>query len=346
MSKARYRIGVDISGGDRAPSEIFKGALIAAKEFPHDIVFIGSRDEITEEARKDKVDLSSLIIVDAPEKIGMEDKAAMSIRRKKKSSIVIGNKLLKDREIDAFVSCGNTGAVVSAATLMVGLIEGVERPGIAVLFPTLKDVSLVIDAGANINPKPLHLLQYGVMASLYYEVVFNRINPTIGLLNIGEEEGKGSDFIKVVHKLFSSSSLNFIGNVEPKHIFSGDCNCIVCDGTAGNIALKVSEGVAEMTGRLIKDAINNDFLAKIGGIFIRRAMNRFKRVIDYAEYGGAPLLGVNGVVIIGHGRSSGYAVKNAIKVAVQELSRGLIESIKGRLNEVCEDSRVREVLAS
>jgi len=346
MNKVRYRIGVDISGGDRAPSEIFKGAVSAAKEFPHDIVFIGSRDEIIQEARKENIDPKGLKIVDAPEKIGMEDKAAMSIRRKKKSSIVIGNKLLRNKEIDAFVSCGNTGAVVSAATLMVGLIEGVERPGIAVLFPTLKDVSLVIDAGANINPKPLHLLQYGIMASLYYEVVFNKTNPTIGLLNIGEEEGKGSDFIKVVHKLFLSAYFNFIGNVEPKHIFSGDCNCIVCDGTAGNIALKVSEGVAEMTSRLIKDAIKKDFFAKIGSILIRRAMNRFKRVVDYAEYGGAPLLGVNGVVIIGHGRSSGYAVKNAIKVAIQELSRDLIGSIKRRLNEICEDSRVREVLTS
>jgi len=344
VNKSRYRIGVDISGGDRAPSEIFKGAFTAVKEFPHDIVFIGPRSDIVREAKRNNIDPNSLKIVDAPEKIGMEDKAAMSIRRKRKSSIVIGNKLLKEKEIDAFVSCGNTGAVVSAATLMVGLIEGVERPGIAVLFPTLKDVSLVIDAGANINPKPLHLLQYGVMASLYYEVVFNRANPTIGLLNIGEEEGKGSDFIKVVHKLFSSSSWNFAGNVEPKHIFSGECNCIVCDGMAGNIALKVSEGVAEMTGKLIKDAINNDFFAKIGGIFIRRAMNKFRRVVDYAEYGGAPLLGVNGVVIIGHGRSSGYAVKNAIRAAIQELSRGLIESIKGKLNEVCKDSRVREVL--
>ena len=344
MSKKRYKIGIDISGGDRSPSEIFKGAFMATKEFSHDIVFIGLRDEIIREADKEGISPDTLDIVDAPEKIGMEDKAAMSIRRKRKSSIVIGNRMLKKKELDAFVSCGNTGAVVSAAALMVGLIEGVERPGIAVLFPTLKDVSLVIDVGANISPKPLHLLQYGIMASLYYEVVFNKANPTIGLLNIGEEESKGSDFIKVVHKIFSLSSLNFIGNVEPKHIFSGECNCIVCDGMAGNIALKVSEGVAEMTGKLIKNAINNDFFARIGGIFIRRAMNKFKRVVDYAEYGGAPLLGVNGVVIIGHGRSSAYAVKNAIRAAIEELSRGLIDSIKGRLNEICEDSRVREIL--
>ncbi len=342
----KYRIGIDISGGDRAPSEIFKGAVMAAREFPHDIILIGAQDEIIEEAEKEKVNLKDFQVVDAPEKIEMDDKAAMSIRRKKKSSIVIGNSLLKDKKIDAFVSCGNTGAVVSAATIMIGLIEGVERPGIAVLFPTLKGFSLVIDVGANISPKPLHLLHYGVMASLYYELVFNKSDPTTGLLNIGEEESKGSGFIKVAHKLFSASSLNFVGNIEAKHIFSGDCDCIVCDGMAGNIALKVSEGMAEMIGKFITDAAHKDFLTKIGGILIRHGMKEFERISNYAEYGGAPLLGINGVVIIGHGRSSGYAVKNAIRVAIQELSRDLIGSMKGKLNEVCKDSRVRKVLAA
>jgi len=345
-SSTKFRIGIDISGGDFAPSQIFKGAVAAKNELCQDIVLIGCREEIAQEAAREKVDLGNFEVIDAPQKIGMEDEAAKSIRRKKKSSIVVGNNLLKNKEIDAFVSCGNTGAVVSAATLMVRLIEGVERPGIAVLIPAVEGVSLVIDMGANINPKPFHLLQYGIMASLYYEAVVGKKNPTVGLLNIGEEESKGSEFMKTVHKLFASSTLNFTGNVEAKDIFSGRCNCVVCDGLAGNIALKVSEGLMQMLGKSIAEIVKKDFMAKLGILFMRRSLRHLKARLDYAEYGGAPLLGVDGVVIIGHGRSSAYALKNAVKAAVQELNRDLINNIKGRLHEVCQDSRVREILAA
>ncbi|MFH1768183.1 MAG: phosphate acyltransferase PlsX [Candidatus Omnitrophota bacterium] len=341
-----YRIGLDISGGDHAPGEIFKGAFLAKRESDADIVLIGSREEIALEAEKEKINLNDFTVVDAPEKIGMDEQAAMSIRKKKNSSIVVGVNLLKERKIDAFVSCGNTGAVVSAATLKVGLIEGVERPGIAILFPTKKGVSLLIDVGANINPKPLHLLQYGVMASLYYSLVFDTDSAAVGLLNIGEEETKGPDFMKSVHKLFTASSLNFIGNLEAKHIFAGRCECIVCDGFVGNIVLKVSEGLVEMIGKFLIDAVKKDILGRLGFLLMRNSLKRFKRVVDYAEYGGAPLLGVDGVVIIGHGRSSSYAVKNAVKVALQELKRDLIGSIKGKLDEECKQSRVDEILSA
>ena len=342
----KFSIGVDISGGDFAPAQIFKGAVAAKYELSQDIVLIGSREEIVHQAKEEKVDLANFEIIDAPEKIAMGDQAAMSVRRKRNSSIVIGSKLLRDKKIDAFVSCGNTGAVTSAATLMVQLIEGAERPGIAVMVPTIKGASLLIDAGANINPKPLHLLQYGIMASLYYDVVVGKKNPTIGLLNIGEEASKGSGLMKIVHKLFVSSPLNFVGNVEAGEIFSGCCDCVICDGLAGNIVLKVSEGLAELVGKFMTKAVKKDLLAKLGILFMSRSLKKIKRKIDYAEYGGAPLLGVNGVVIIGHGRSSAYAVKNAIRVAVKELNRGLIDTIKGRLYEICQDSRVREILAA
>jgi len=341
-----YKIGIDISGGDFAPHESFKGAVLANKELAQKIVLIGIEEEIEREAEKEKIDLENFEVIDAPEKISMDEVGAMSIRRKRKSSIAIGLNLLKERKIDAFVSCGNTAAVVSAASLILGVIEGAERPGISVLIPTAKDISLVIDVGANINPKPLHLLQYGIMASLYYSLVFNKENPTVGLLNIGEEESKGPDFMRIVHKLFSSSPLNFIGNLEAKDIFSGRCDCVVSDGFVGNVALKVSEGLAEVIGKFLIDAIRKDLLGKIGLFLVRRSMRRFKRVIDYAEYGGAPLLGVNGVVIIGHGRSSSYAIKNAVKVAIQELQRDLIGRIKERLDEICKDSRVRQILTT
>ena len=341
-----YRVGIDISGGDYAPAEIFKGAVSAKKEKLAEVVLIGDKEEIVKEAEKEKVNLADYEIVNAPEKIAMDEQAALSIRRKRNSSIVVGAGLLKDKKIDAFVSCGNTGAVVSAATLGVGLIEYVERPGSAILLPTTKGVSLLIDVGANLSPKPLHLLQYGVMASLYYAIVFNKENPSVGLLNIGEEETKGSEFVKIVHKLFSSTPLNFIGNLEAKAIFSGKCDCVICDGFVGNIALKVSEGLAETVGKFFIDAVRKDFFGKMGFLLLRRTLKRFKQVVDYAEYGGAPLLGVNGVVIIGHGRSSSYAVKNAVRVATQELHRDLIGNIRGKLDEICKDSGIRQVLAT
>jgi len=341
-----YKIGIDISGGDYAPHETFAGAVLAHKEKYGKIVLIGAKEEIIQEAKKNQVNLDEFEVVDAPQKIEMDEQAALSIRRKRNSSIVIGIKLLKEKKIDAFVSCGNTGAVVSAATLMVRLIDGVERPGIGIFIPTAKGVSLMIDVGANISPKPLHLLQYGIMASKYYSILFNKKTPKIGLLNIGEEESKGSDFVKTVHKLFSASSLNFTGNIEAKRIFSGDCDCIVCDGFVGNVALKVSEGLVETMGKFLKDALKKDILGKLGFLLARRSFKKFKTILDYAEYGGAPLLGVDGVVIIGHGRSKSYAIKNAVKAASEELQRDLISNIRGEVNEICQDSRVREVLTS
>ncbi|UCD15962.1 MAG: phosphate acyltransferase PlsX [Candidatus Omnitrophota bacterium] len=338
-----YRIGLDISGGDYAPSEIIKGAILARKEFQGThITLIGVKEEIEKEIAKHK-SKESFTIIDAPEKIEMAEQPAASVRRKRNSSIVRGVTLLKEKKIDAFVSCGNTGAVVCASTLILRLIEGVERPGIALMIPTKKGISLIIDVGANIGPKPLHLLQYAAMAYVYYKLVLGKEDPTVGLLNIGEEASKGSEFVKRVHKLFSCASINFVGNLEAKDIFSGKCDCIVCDGFVGNIALKVSESCADVLGRFLIDEILEDPLGKIGLFLMQRSLRKFKKKIHYAEYGGAPLLGVDGIVIIGHGRSSSLAVKNAIKVAIEELSRGLNLEIKRRINEICQNSGVRQV---
>jgi glycerol-3-phosphate acyltransferase PlsX len=342
----KYKIGLDISGGDFAPDAIFKGALLARKEFQEEIVLIGIREQIEEQMQKHKVNVNGFSIIDAPETIEMAESPANSVRRKKNSSIVVGANLLKEKKIDAFVSCGNTGAAVCASTLTLGLIEGIERPGIAIMFPTQTGVSLMIDVGANIDPKPMHLLQYGVMASVYYSSVLNKKNPTIGLLNIGEEVTKGPDYVRHVHKLFSATSLNFTGNLEGKDIFKGNCDCIVCDGLIGNIALKVSEGCAETLGKFLFKAIKSSILGKIGLLFIMGSLKKLKKRLDYAEYGGAPLLGVDGIVIIGHGRSNALAVKNAIKVAIQELQRDLNSEIKAKINEICQDSRIREILTA
>ncbi len=340
-----YKLGVDISGGDFAPREIIKGALMAKEEIREEIVLIGREEEIKQQLALHKASENDFTIVNAPEKIGMAESPATSVRRKRDSSIVIGINLLKEGRIDAFVSCGNTGAVVCASTIKLGMIEGVERPGISLMLPTRRGVSLLIDVGANIDCKPLHLFQYGIMASTYYSLVFNKDNPTIGLLNIGEEASKGLGLIKSVHKLFSASPLNFSGNVEAKDIFSGKCDCIVCDGFIGNVALKVAEGSAETIGRFLIETMSKGIFGKISLLLAKRNLKEFKRLMDYAEYGGAPLLGVNGIVIIGHGRSNGLAVKNAIRAAYSELTRDLNMNIRGKINEICQDSGIRQVLA-
>lgn len=341
-----YKIGLDISGGDKAPDEIFKGAVLAKKELGEEIVLIGVKEEIEKAAEKYNVSLRDFSVVDAPEKIDMGESPAVSIRKKRNSSISVGLNMLKDKKIDAFVSCGNTGAAVCASTLILGLIDGVERPGIALTMPNKKGISLIIDVGANVEPKPIHLLQYGVMASVYCNAVLEKENPTVGLLNIGEEASKGSDLMKSMHKLFPLSSLNFIGNIEGRDIFSGNCDCVVCDGVIGNVTLKVAEGCAEF---IIKSILNNakkSFLGILGLLLLKSSLKGFKKTFDYAEYGGAPLLGVDGIVIIGHGRSNSIAVKNAIRAAVKELKRDLNAEIKTKINEVCQDSRIREVLTA
>jgi len=275
----------------------------------------------------------------------MGESPLSSVRKKSKSSIVIGVKLLKEKEIDAFVSCGNTGAMVCASTLKLGLIRGVERPGIALMLPNKKGVSLLIDVGANIDSRPSHLFQYGIMAETYYNIVLNKEKPTVGLLNIGEEASKGLGTIKKVSNLFSFSPLNFIGNVEAKDMLSGKCDCIVCDGFIGNIALKTAEATSETMGRLVIEALGKGIIGKISLLLAKRNLKAFKRSFDYAEYGGAPLLGVDGIVIIGHGRSNSIAVKNAIRAALRELKQNLNSEIDRRINEIYQDSRIREVLA-
>lgn len=338
---SKFRIGLDVSGGDYAPSEIIKGAVLAKKDSYQQLVLIGQKDKIEQEL-KGKVD--GFTIVDAPERIDMDESPVSAVRRKKKSSIVIGCKLLKEKEIDAFVSCGNTGAVVCASTLILRLIEGVERPAIGVLIPTQKGVSLLIDAGANIDCKPVHLLQYGVMASVYYNVVLEKEHPSIGILNIGEEASKGLEVLKKTHGLFEVSSLNFCGNVEAKNILSGISDCIVCDGFVGNIALKVLEGGIEAMGRFFIEVMKKSLSGRLGLLLAKNNLKELKKLIDYSEYGGAPLLGVDGVVIVSHGRSNAKAVKNAIKAAERELKLKLNERIRDKVNEICQDSRIRQIL--
>ncbi len=342
-SGRKFKIGIDASGGDLAPLEIIKGAVLAKAESDQELVLIGEKEKIEKELKGRKSDFT---VIDAPEKIEMAEAPVSAVRKKKKSSLVVGCKLLKEGAIDAFVSCGNTGAVVCASTLILRLIEGVERPGIALQLPTQKGISLLIDAGANIGCKPLHLFQYGIMAAVYYKIVLEKENPKVGILNIGEEASKGLGVLKSTHKLFEASALNFSGNIEAKNILSGSFDCIVCDGFIGNITLKVLESSTEIMGKLFIDFMKKSLSGRIGLLLAKNNLKDLKKSIDYSEHGGAPLLGVDGVVIIGHGRSDAKAVKNAIGVAARELKRKLNERIREKINEICQDSRIRQILAA
>ena len=321
------KIVVDAMGGDYAPEVVIEGAVAAVKEYNIDVLLVGDEARIKSLLKKARYTGSNIFVHSAQEVIGMSEPAAASIRRKRNSSIVVGINLVKEEAGNAFVSAGNTGAVVCAATLGLGLLPGIERPGIAIIAPTLKGISLIIDVGANIDPKPTQLLQYGIMSDAYFRYILNRPNPSVGLLNIGEEEVKGTEFIKEAHELLEKSSLNFIGNVEGRDLFSGICDIIICDGFVGNIALKVSESAAEAMQVFLKRHLLNNPLGKLGLVFLKTSLMRFKKELDYSEYGGAPLLGVNGVVIIGHGRSNVKAIKNAIRVAKEEVERKFNEKI-------------------
>ncbi|MFH0854993.1 MAG: phosphate acyltransferase PlsX [Candidatus Omnitrophota bacterium] len=321
------KIVVDAMGGDYAPGVVIDGTLAAVKEYGAEVTLVGDEAKISPLLKKSGYSGSNVSIVHAPEAIEMCEHAALSVRRKRNSSIVIGINLVKTGAAGAFFSAGNTGAVVCAATLGLGLIPGVERPGIAIVTPTLKGISLIIDVGANIDPKPTQLLQYAIMADVYSRTILNKTNPSIGLLNIGEEEAKGTEFVRQTHELLQKSNLNFVGNVEGKDLFSGRCDIIVCDGFVGNVALKVSESAAEAMQVFLKRHLLSNLLGKIGLLFLLPSLKRFKKELDYTEYGGAPLLGVNGVTIIGHGRSNVKAIKNAIRVAKEEIERKFNEKI-------------------
>ncbi len=304
-------------GGDKAPYATIEGAVLAARELDIHIIVVGIKDVLERELSKYGKRLSNIEIHHASEIIDMRDAPASSVRKKKDSSINAAVKLVKEGKADAMLSAGNTGAVVCATTLYFRLLKGIERPGIAIVAPTLKGVSLIIDVGANIDPKPIHLLQYGIMGDVYSKAILNKLKPTVGLLNIGQEASKGTDFTKKAYSLFVESRLNFIGNIEGRDLFNGRCDVVVCDGFVGNVVLKVSESLAESLSALLKRELSKNFITKMGALFSKSALKTMKREMDYTEYGGAPLLGIDGTCIICHGSSTAKAIKNAIRVAAE-----------------------------
>lgn len=329
-------IAVDGMGGDYAPEVVVEGACLAAAELNVEIILTGRQAELKQVLDKyshnSKEWAGRVKIEHASEVVGMEEPAAVSVRKKKDSSIAVAVRLVKEGKAQAVVTAGNTGAAVANTTLNLRLLPGIERPGIGVILPTSAGLSLLIDAGANIDAKPSHLLQYGLMGDVYMRHILGRSNPKIGLLNIGEEETKGTGFIKESFKGLNESSLNFIGNIEGKDIFTGKADVIVCDGFVGNIVLKVSESLAEAMTGFLKKELESSIMSRLGAFMCLGALRRLRKKTHYSEYGGAPLLGTNGICIISHGRSSAKAIKNAIRVASEfvnhQVNQHIIEALK------------------
>ncbi len=308
------RVALDAMGGDRGSRELVAGALGAVEQGDVEVLLVGDKallrcdlDALSPAAHL----LRRVEIVHASEVVGMDENPAVGIRRKKDASVLVAFEQVKNGSACAVVSAGNSGATMAAGICKLGRLPGVLRPGITSVFPTLKKPAVLMDIGANVDCKAQHLLQFAIMAATYFRIT-GLENPRVGLLTIGEESGKGNSLVKETFPLLEESSLNFIGNVEGRDIFLGDVDVVVCDGFVGNICLKVSEGLAEASMKMIQDEIRSSFLRKLGGLLVYPAFKAFKKRVDYAEYGGAPLLGVEGVGIVCHGKSNSVAIKNAI----------------------------------
>jgi glycerol-3-phosphate acyltransferase PlsX len=319
-------------GGDYAPTEIVAGAIEAARLSPLRLILVGDQNLIHSELEKYPGVPSTITVHHAGSFVRMDESAASSIRKKKDASISICADLVKDGAADAIVTAGHTGAAVVACTLKLRLLEGVERPGIGTFLPTLGSPVFLIDAGANIDPKPIHFYQYALMGDVYVRYIMRKNRPTVGILNIGTEESKGTEIIKEAYHMLSKSQLHFIGNVEGRDIFSGRVDVVICEGFVGNVVLKVSESVADVIGKLLKRELKKNIFTKLGALLSKPAFDALRKEVDYSEYGGAPLLGICGNCIISHGSSNAHAIKNAIRVASElvrsEVNHHIVEAVK------------------
>lgn len=325
-------IAVDAMGGDQAPRPEVEGSILAAREFGVRILLVGQPAAVRAELAKHATPNLSIEVVPASEVITMEDHPAQAFRRKKDSSVHVAARLVREGRADGMISAGNTGAVMTVARFVLGALSSVDRVALAAPFPNAKGgVSVLLDVGANVDSKPEHLVQFAVMGEIYYRTVFGSRRPRVGLLSIGEEESKGNELTREVNNRLKKVPVHFVGNVEGGDLFSGNVDVIVCDGFVGNIALKICEGLALQIFGLLKKALKSTLSAQLGYLFSRGAFKGLRKHIDYTEYGGAPLLGVRGVCVIGHGRSNANAIKNAIRVAAGLARAHINEKIEQEL---------------
>ncbi len=327
------KIALDAMGGDFAPDITVAGAIEAVSEYDLEIILVGDRQKISESLKAKRYPPNRLSIFHASEVVQMHESPSVALRRKRDSSIRRAIELVKNNEADAAVSAGNSGVVMATSLFILGKLPNVDRPAIATIMPSLTGYFLLIDAGANVDCKPENLLQFAIMGNAYYKGVCDIPSPRIALLSIGEEDTKGNELTKEAFKYLKAADINFTGNIEGKDIFSGSADVIVCDGFIGNIVLKVSEGLAETILKMLKMEIANVATGKLGYLMIKPAIKGFKKRTDYSEYGGAPLLGINGTCIISHGRSSARAIKNAVRVAAEMARKKVHEIIRESLHQ-------------
>lgn len=328
MTTADPVIALDAMGGDNAPAEIVKGAVMAAREAGVRVTLVGPVETIVYELAKHGPKPDAVTVAAASEVIGMDEAPAQAARGKKDSSIVVGLKLVKQGQADAFVSAGNTGAVMAAAIMYLGRVRGIERPSLAGLMPLSGKLTVFLDVGANADCRPLYLLQFAQMAAAYMERVWKVQRPSVALLNIGEEETKGSTLAQEAYALLKESGLNFTGNVEGRDVPFGKADVIVTDGFTGNVVVKTMEGMADYIMGQIKGAIKSRPWYAAAGMALLPAFGKVRKETDYREYGAGPLLGVNGLVFIGHGRSDAKAISSALRVARDAARSGMLEAIR------------------
>jgi len=332
-------IALDAMGGDHAPRAEVEGAILAARELGVRVTLVGVEGTVRQELNRHRHRSLPIEIVNATDVITMSDSPSQAFRRKKDSSLHVAAKLVRDGKADALVSAGNTGAAMTVARFILGTLPSVDRPALAAAFPNMKEkVTVILDVGANVDSKPAQIEQFAVMGEIYYRAIWGVKKPRVALLSIGEEEMKGNELTREASARLKQTSLNFVGNVEGRDVFRGDVDVIVCDGFTGNIALKISEGLVEHIGGMLKKAIKSSLTSQLGYALSKRAFDDFRKRTDYSEYGGAPLLGVRGITIIGHGRSNPNAIKNASRVA-NELCRS-------RVNEKIEQELSAAALAA
>ncbi|HOB08428.1 MAG TPA: phosphate acyltransferase PlsX [Limnochordia bacterium] len=320
------KIAVDGFGGDYAPEQVVAGCLQAASEDRIPILLTGDQ-AVLAPLIAGRPGSELIEIVHASEQIGMDEAPVEAVRAKKDASLTVAARLVKDKEAAGLVSAGNTGACMAAALFIIGRIKGIERPAITSLMPTVKGICLMVDVGANVDCRPSHLAQFAQMGAIYAQRVLGRPNPRVGLLNIGEEPSKGNDAAQKAYQLLSCADINFIGNIEGRDIPGGEADVVVCDGFVGNIVLKFAEGLGLGMFSMLKEELTASLPRKLAAAVLRPGLAKIKKKMDYAEYGGAPLLGVKGTVIIAHGSSNAKAIRNAIRVAKEAASNGVVDAI-------------------
>jgi len=332
--KGKVTVAVDVMGGDNAPAVEVAGAVAASRRWGIPVVLVGDSERIARELSAHDTAGLPITVKHASEVVGMHDSASDAIRKKKDSSVRVAFELVKRDEAQAVVSAGNSGATMAAGMFILKRIPGIERPAIAAIMPNLVNETMVLDAGGNVDCRPRHLSRFALMGSVYSQLVLGKKNPRIGLLSNGEEESKGNELTREAHALLVRSGINYVGYVEGRDIYNGSVDVVVCDGFVGNVVLKTSEGLAEALASMLRREMSGSLLAKLGYLLARPAFRRFRKKIDYAEYGGAPLLGVAGTGMICHGGSNEKAIMNAVKLAADYVEKNVNQTLEEALSVI------------